>query len=131
MRVIACVEGDLGHGLLAQLQLRRRAFKAESSDVAVHRLAKHAGEHAVKVKRRKASQACEIIKIQRLIQLLLDMNKNPEDPLFVILERNCLARFVHWIRLHQNVGTERLMLFAKNVGGRFSRLLQRPVPRDE
>jgi hypothetical protein len=93
--------------------------------MALQGFSEHTGEYAMEVKRREAGQARQIFKVQRLVQLLLDMDKNTEDSLLIILERNWPARFVHWTQLHQNARGERLMVFANNARGSCSRLLEK------
>lgn len=68
------------------------AFETQSADVLHHRFTHHATENPVEVKRREVRDACEIIDRQILVQVRLDMDEHPQDPLPIHVARACLHR---------------------------------------
>jgi hypothetical protein len=95
VRLVAGIECDLGDRLLCVVQSPCRSLQPEPAGQLEWRLANHAAEHAVKMKRRQARHSCQRLQLQRIVEVKRDVFDRS-------LNGSCVKGAgvrLHWLRL--------------------------------
>jgi hypothetical protein len=84
MRLVSSTEGDVNDCELSVFELERGPFQAQSSDVLTDRFTHHSAEDAVEMERGEARQLGQVLQAELLVEVILDMHQDLQDPLSVV-----------------------------------------------
>jgi hypothetical protein len=83
--VIPGAESNIAHRSRTELQLTRSPRQTQAPDVHLHRFPNHSLKNPVKVIRRETGHSGQFLQPEWFIQMLLDINQNPQhSPLVVV-----------------------------------------------
>lgn len=104
MRLVAGLQSDLDHGSAPVLEPMGGPFQAQSAHVLSNRLADQAAEHPMKMKRREAGDRRQSIQREILVEMVLDVDENPQNALFIVSTgRGRVCRSGHVLKLAPNL----------------------------
>src|SRR5215472_18865295 len=83
VRVVTGLEGDVGYGAVVQLEGLRGAFQAQTAHVLLNRFADQRAKDPMEVVGREAGDPGEPIELERLVEVLLDVDQRAHDALVV------------------------------------------------
>jgi hypothetical protein len=78
------LQGNFNDGLVELLEVARRTLQAQAPDVLLQRFADEPTENSMKMKAGKGCHGGGLLQLQRVVQVLLNVDERADDPLVVI-----------------------------------------------